>query len=654
MTVSADVERKSPDRTNLEAKANPLSRLFFGFMDSTVYEGFRRPLTADNIWEIQSRDTSTVVGGRLRELWDREVERVARQNAAAPGKSAKFPSFERAIIHFFFADFVLLTLIQALSAAAKVALPFILTRVLKFLFLYQKRRSTHPDSPYDENPDSPMYNPQNEMYLCGTLFFVLPFAPILLDNVTSYIATRLMVRRVTSPQPVRHGITHARRPARHGANTKSEACLAFRVPYAAQVSTAFLSQVNLRAGVAEVVYHKALRSDQALGMATSDEAPNETAAQDGEAGKGSVDRKGDVDGTQAPATTNPSEEKEGTSSATTGKIVNLMSSDAEKIGMIGLALPNTLINLPLIAVIMYAPFLPATSLPMAETTAGCARPSHVCTGTCCRYYLYDSIGPSAFAGLAVLLTSGPTMGLVMKNVFAASGLQSKEADQRIKIINELLQGIRVCKFYAWEKSFLENIAEIRTRELHYVFKISMWFTIFICTFTMLPIMLAFVSYMVWIATSTLNKQEMYGQIFRSLAFFNVLQLPMTMLPMMLSQFATGMASARRVGEFLKQPDLDHSFLLASPDDSKHVVEVKGSFRFGKKQAAASKDAAAKAEAGSTNAKASEMRIAAATVASAPPAPARATAEVLHDVDFGARKVRQMCVCCSNIHPKQYK
>ena len=416
-------------------------------------------------------------------------------------------------------------------------------------------------------------------------------------------------------------------------------------------ATAFLAQVNLRAGVAEVVYHKALRSDQALGMATSDEAPSETAAQDGEAGKGSVDRKGDVDGTQAPATT---EEKEGTSSATTGKIVNLMSSDAEKIGMIGLALPNTLINLPLIAVIMYAPFLPATSLPMAETTAGCARPSHVCTGTCCRYYLYDSIGPSAFAGLAVLLTSGPTMGLVMKNVFAASGLQSKEADQRIKIINELLQGIRVCKFYAWEKSFLENIAEIRTRELQYVFKISMWFTIFICTFTMLPIMLAFVSYMVWIATSTLNKQEMYGQIFRSLAFFNVLQLPMTMLPMMLSQFATGMASARRVGEFLKQPDLDHSFLLASPDDSKHVVEVKGSFRFGKKQAAASKDAAAKAEAGSTNAKASEMRIAAATVASASPAPARATAEVLHDVDFGARKVRQMCVCCSNVHQKQYK
>jgi hypothetical protein len=83
--------------------------------------------------------------------------------------------------------------------------------------------------------------------------------------------------------------------------------------------------------------------------------------------------------------------------------------------------------------------------------------------------------------------------------------------------------------------------------------------------------------------------------------------------------------------------------------------VKGSFRFGKKQAAASKDAAAEAEAGSKNAKASEMGIAPATVASAPPAPAHATAEVLHDVDFGACQVRQVCVyAVVTCIQKQYK
>jgi hypothetical protein len=104
--------------------------------------------------------------------------------------------------------------------------------------------------------------------------------------------------------------------------------------------------VNLRAGVAEVVYHKALKSDQALGMATGEEG------QEGQDSKGSANA-GKADGKQAPPKeTGPAAEKEGSTSATTGKIVNLMSGDAEKIGMIGLALPNTLINLPLIAVIM--------------------------------------------------------------------------------------------------------------------------------------------------------------------------------------------------------------------------------------------------------------------------------------------------------------
>jgi ABC-type multidrug transport system fused ATPase/permease subunit len=177
----------------------------------------------------------------------------------------------------------------------------------------------------------------------------------------------------------------------------------------------------------------------------------------------------------------------------------------------------------------------------------------------------------------------------------------------------------------------------------------MWFTVFICTFTMLPILLAFVSYMVWIATSTLNKQQMYSQIFRSLAFFNVLQLPMTMLPMMLSQFATGMASARRVGEFLKQPDLDHSFLLAKPGRPEHVVEVNGSFRFGKgtqKDAAPQANGAAASQPDTKSAEDGETGMAAAAVASATdltPSPPKASAEVLHGIEFGARQGQLVAV-----------
>ncbi len=41
----------------------------------------------------------------------------------------------------------------------------------------------------------------------------------------------------------------------------------------------------------------------------------------------------------------------------------------------------------------------------------------------------------------------------------------KKKDERGKVMNEVLQGIRVIKFFAWETSFSEKIKVIRGNEL---------------------------------------------------------------------------------------------------------------------------------------------------------------------------------------------
>lgn len=41
----------------------------------------------------------------------------------------------------------------------------------------------------------------------------------------------------------------------------------------------------------------------------------------------------------------------------------------------------------------------------------------------------------------------------------------KLKDHRIKLMNEILSGIKVLKLYAWEESFMEKINEIRDKEL---------------------------------------------------------------------------------------------------------------------------------------------------------------------------------------------
>lgn len=43
--------------------------------------------------------------------------------------------------------------------------------------------------------------------------------------------------------------------------------------------------------------------------------------------------------------------------------------------------------------------------------------------------------------------------------------QMKEKDNRIKLMNEVLNGIKVIKLYAWELAFKEKVLDIRENEL---------------------------------------------------------------------------------------------------------------------------------------------------------------------------------------------
>ena len=38
-------------------------------------------------------------------------------------------------------------------------------------------------------------------------------------------------------------------------------------------------------------------------------------------------------------------------------------------------------------------------------------------------------------------------------------------DTRIKLLNEIFNGIKVLKLYAWEKAFLEKVENIRKKEI---------------------------------------------------------------------------------------------------------------------------------------------------------------------------------------------
>lgn len=58
----------------------------------------------------------------------------------------------------------------------------------------------------------------------------------------------------------------------------------------------------------------------------------------------------------------------------------------------------------------------------------------------------------------------------------------KFMDGRIKLMNEILNGIKILKFYAWEKAFLEQVLGYREKELKALKKSQILYSISIASF----------------------------------------------------------------------------------------------------------------------------------------------------------------------------
>lgn len=154
---------------------------------------------------------------------------------------------------------------------------------------------------------------------------------------------------------------------------------------------------------------------------------------------------------------------------------------------------------------------------------------------------------SALAGFGLLVIAMPLLGRAIRSLFTRRRAINKITDQRVGLMQEVLQGVRFVKYFGWETSFLDRLAEIRDREIHKIqFLLSIRNAIMAVSMSM-PVfasMLAFITYS--LSNHVLNP----GPIFSSLALFNSLRLPLNLLPMVIGQVVDASASINRIQEFL--------------------------------------------------------------------------------------------------------
>ncbi|XP_040438824.1 multidrug resistance-associated protein 1-like isoform X2 [Falco naumanni] len=233
---------------------------------------------------------------------------------------------------------------------------------------------------------------------------------------------------------------------------------------------------------------------------------------------------------------------------TTGEIVNLMSADAQQ-------LMEMTVNINLL---WSAPF----QIVMAVV------------------FLWKELGPSVLAGVALLLLVIPVNAQIAAKVKNLKKSQMRYSDQRVKLLSEMLHGIKILKLYAWEPAYQRKLMSIREHEVD-VLKSSGYLTTYsMLTLTCIPFMVSLATFGVFFHLDGENTLTA-TKVFTSISLFNILRLPLFDLPSVISAVAQTKVSLSRLEDFLCAEDLNPEDVNTNYSGNHAVGFIGASFRWEK-------------------------------------------------------------------------
>ena len=225
---------------------------------------------------------------------------------------------------------------------------------------------------------------------------------------------------------------------------------------------------------------------------------------------------------------------------TTGEIVNLMSVDAQRFVDL-MPYINLLWSAPLRIILLI-------------------------------YFIYRELGPSVFAGVAVMIILIPINWYFTAYQRRLQLKQMIKKDERVKVIGEMLSGMRVIKLYGWEVPFIRKISTIRDMEIVQLREISYINTISSFLWTCAPFLVSFFTFMVYVLSSDQNVLDP-KKAFVSLSLFSLMNFPLSMLPRTIANVVMMFISIRRLNRFLSSPQLENYVTRIVVDDKDGDIDA---------------------------------------------------------------------------------
>ena len=231
---------------------------------------------------------------------------------------------------------------------------------------------------------------------------------------------------------------------------------------------------------------------------------------------------------------------------TTGEIVNLMSTDTQRVSDLVQNVNS----------IWASPLQLAVSMVL----------------------LYQQLGVAIFAGLGVMLINIPFNIWITNKLRTLQQMVMRFKDQRIKLLSETVNGIKIIKIHAWEDAFRRRAEAIRANEIRFLTRQTWYSAAITFAFTCLPFVVALTSFATFVLIDINNVLDA-KKIFVSLSLFNIIRVPLAILPMLLTNLSMFLVSVRRVNRFLEGQEIDPTATQQINEDT-NVIKIKsGTFKW---------------------------------------------------------------------------
>ncbi|XP_054154950.1 ATP-binding cassette sub-family C member 2-like [Oppia nitens] len=186
------------------------------------------------------------------------------------------------------------------------------------------------------------------------------------------------------------------------------------------------------------------------------------------------------------------------------------------------------------------------------------------------FFIWQQLGVAAFVGLGMMIAIIPISFVLTVFNGLSKQKQYELKDNRINLISEILNGMKILKLYAWEVPYMAMVNNIRNRELRHMLCAGIWFTITLALTNALPMLAQLATFGTFTALQGGDKINAQ-RIFVSVSLFNLLNISIVILPFALNSFSLIYVSLKRIDDFLKLPE--HYNYVTNNYNKQYAVSV---------------------------------------------------------------------------------